>query len=491
MPRKNLLPTPSLHLAALLVASLACNMPGLRWTVKNTQEALDKQGTQLAQIAASLSRTALPAGQLPSPSATFSPTQTATLMRLDTPAPTFDPRFALLDERLRRSARILLFENMSASRYIRFVKEALDQDGYFYVDVGSAKGWFKTQLESQVDWDLIIAAVENRRDFEGSMGELFEVLDGRLVEGASAIVEYGDFDDNISSRAKVLLDRCGLELAEDWYEPPKRNFTWALLDHPIFHLPNSVRPQLGNATRLYHGDIGDLLLPKSGAQGNDAQLLATTVGKEVTGAGVLAVCLAGRLTIQTFASHEYVHEDILPLWKNYIYNALKARFSDAPPATPFATAKPGLGTIQAMTAQPLAPNPGLPTCQGLLAINLLKRPGFQVDLFEHHAQGVFALLRVELANLSRAPLQIWDGDYFLAGILFGQPVSYPLHRAATIYLYVDDPMQLWQENLQAGEAISTQLAFDIPSQGESWELVVRPGYEFDEPLCEARLPLAE
>jgi hypothetical protein len=49
------------------------------------------------------------------------------------------------EDRLLKSAKILLFEDMSASRYIRVVKEALDRDNYFYIDVGSAKGWFKSQ----------------------------------------------------------------------------------------------------------------------------------------------------------------------------------------------------------------------------------------------------------------------------------------------------------------------------------------------------------
>ncbi len=77
--------------------------------------------------------------------------------------PPIDP----VDRQL-KSARILLFENMSASGYIRIVKEALDRAGYFYLDVGSATGWFKTQLLSSVEWDLIIAAAEANREFGGS-----------------------------------------------------------------------------------------------------------------------------------------------------------------------------------------------------------------------------------------------------------------------------------------------------------------------------------
>ena len=74
------------------------------------------------------------------------------------PPTAFEPE--ITDERLLKSAKILLFEDMSASRQIRLVKEALDEAGYFYLDVGSAKGWFKSQLLSGVEWDLVIAAAE-------------------------------------------------------------------------------------------------------------------------------------------------------------------------------------------------------------------------------------------------------------------------------------------------------------------------------------------
>ena len=190
------------------------------------------------------------------------------------PTPTATPQIDELDERTLRSARILLFEDMSASGHIRLVKEALDLADYFYLDVGSAKGWFKTQLSSSQEWDLIIAAVEAGRNFGG---EYFELIDKRIEQGAAAVIEFRDLDAIHAGSSKLLLDRCGVKFQSDWFEPDLRVFFPLQPDHPIFHQPNRVA-NLRNASMLWKGDVGDLVEINytTGKPAGDPQLLLGT-----------------------------------------------------------------------------------------------------------------------------------------------------------------------------------------------------------------------
>ena len=44
--------------------------------------------------------------------------------------------------------------------------------------------------------------------------------------------------------------------------------------------------------------------------------------------------LIERMILQTFRSHEYNYADMRPLWQNYVYQTLKARFADKPSSAP-------------------------------------------------------------------------------------------------------------------------------------------------------------
>jgi len=399
--------------------------------------------------------------------------------------------FADPDERLLKSVRILLFEDMSASPYIRIAKEALDTGGYFYQDVGSAKGWFKTLLLSDQEWDLIIAAAEADRDFGG---EFFEYIDDRVGRGAAAIVENWDFDLAPTGKAGQLLNRCGVRFQTDWYEPNLRVFFWLQPDHPVFHQPNSIPPALRNARRIWRGDIGDLLeYSTSGSTDeNDVVLLAGTNPNQKNSNGVLVSCLDGRLIIQTFRTHEYHHDDMLMLWQNYIYNTLKSYFAQTGKKvpTPAITALP---TLEG-TSTPAGPTPGPDYifehgCDGIFSIKLTDAPRFQKDLFEHHANGLFLVLNVLYRNNTDFPIMVWDGDYLLQGELNGRKLEYRFNREATGYLFVDGSGDLVQGVIEPGESRRVGLAFDIDPKGGDWELVFRPGSEFDGVVCEARIPL--
>lgn len=389
-------------------------------------------------------------------------------------------------ERRRKAAHILLFENMSASGQVRYVKEALDQGGYFYLDVGSATGWFRNQLLASQEWDLIIAAAEARRDFGG---EYFELINQRLESGAAAIIETWDIDQAPNGKVDALLTNCGVKFDSDWFEPVLRVFFWLVPDHPIFHLPNEI-PPFTNAHHLWRGDIGDLLdiRYRAGQPVGDARLLAGANPGLLDQHGALAVCLENRLVLQTFSSHEYNDYDVIHLWQNYIYHTLQGRFAHQSvsllptprgdePLQPTATGSGATG----MAAQP--------NCQGIVSVQIAAPVIIAPQLFEHNPAGQFVIVDLQLKNLSPAPFQIWDDDYRLQGYIGDQPMSYPIHKAATSYLFNQQPNNLWQDLLFPAQDWETRLAFDVDPRLEGRELVISPGAEVSEPLCELRIML--
>ena len=401
------------------------------------------------------------------------------------------PQAADPDARMLKSAKTLLFEDMSASRYIRIVKEALDEGGYFYLDVGSAKGWFKTQLLSGVEWDLVIAAAEADREFGG---EFFEYIDTQLERGAGAVVENWDIDAAPNGKARGFLERCGVRYQSDWYEPELRVFYWLAPDHPVLLQPNKIPPSLRNSTRIWSGDLGDLLEldPRSGE--GSATLLAGTGNEWETDHGVLASCVGGRVILQTFRTHEYHHDDMVALWQNYIYQTLKNHFAltGQKVPTPAITA----GPQPASSPTPAGPTPGPGYifehgCDGILSVKLTDTPDYQRDLFEHHAVGEFLILRLQLHNQTNFPIQVWEKDYFIEANLGERKLIYSPHKAATGYLYIENPTNLSQDLIQPGAIWQTSVAFDVEADIQEPVFVFKPGSEFNEQICEVHIPLTE
>lgn len=466
----------------------ACSEPAAvgDQSIQSTIIALRVQQTSVALTQAALAQTAAapPPVDLPSVTPTpAAPLPTAGVEPPATPASLPEP-----DDRQLKSATILLFEDMSASRYTRLVKKALDDAGYFYVDVGSAKGWFKTQLLSNQDWDLVIAAAEAERDFGG---ELFQYVDDRLLAGSSVVLETWDLDMLAGGQARTLLEHCGVQVEADWYEPDLRVFFWLQPGNPLFEWPNKLS-SIRNAEPIWPQDAGDLLeVPRLQNQQGAAQLLAGTNPSWKTDHGLLAQCANGRMILQTFRSHDFDQNDMVRLWQNYVYHALKNRFARTGynPPTPAATAAPGPQPSPVIPG----PTPGPEyifdhNCGGFIAAHLSSSPLVQPTLFEHNANGVFQLYNLMLENRSTFPIQIWDGDYRLEGVLDGKPVSYGIDRDATGYLYLEGPGRLVQGLIQPGESWPTRLAFDVDPRGAGWTLVVRPGSEFGQQVCEVRIP---
>jgi hypothetical protein len=287
-----------------------------------TQESQNYQVTALSLQVTQLAEMIKAAEQATKPAPSETPIQTEI-------APTSSDNTQMPDAELEsniKAAKILLFEDVSGNNIglLRYVKEALDTGGYSYTDVGSAQGWFKDQMISQKEWDLIIAASE----LSGRIsGEYYDYLGNYLDQGTAVIIEMWGLDNIFQGNIRTILNTCGIEFESDWASPPVRSIWFVVPEHPIFHLPNEIGPSLRDYQKLW-SDSGDLIQIKklNGQPTGDAQILAGTRYDLKDSHGVLTTCIGGRMILQTFASHQYHQEDIVKLWQNYIHFALMNHF---------------------------------------------------------------------------------------------------------------------------------------------------------------------
>jgi hypothetical protein len=283
-----------------------------------TQIALDVQATVNAQAATEASKVTN------TPTSTQTPESTATNPPESDPQPTDEPinREEMIND-LMKDADILLFENVTKIPLTRYIKQALDNLGYSrnYVDTKDATGNFKAQLLSGIDWDLIVVGVEARSAIQG---EFFDYFNEQVNDGTSLVLEIWNLDEIAGAKATSFLTNCGIKVQGDWYDPPMtaRSIWWLYGEHPVFHEPNEGM-SLVNYNPYWFGDTGDLLKT---IPGSDAILLAGTYAQEKNSHGVLATCHDDRVIIQTYSSHDYRQDDVVRLWENYIYNALRAHF---------------------------------------------------------------------------------------------------------------------------------------------------------------------
>jgi hypothetical protein len=228
-----------------------------------------------------------------------------------------------------KNAKILLFEDMvNRPGTKRYVKAALDNMNLEYKDDGSAKGWLKSDLLTQ-NWDLVIVALEVRGAVSG---EYFEYINQALDNGSAVILEIWYMDDISRGTIASTLNRCGVEFEKDYV-----NKTWDSNDylqwplpnkagHPIFNEPNK-NFKFTNVAIYWFGDLGDFI--KLSGKKEGAELLMGTIATEKNTHGTLAVCDGGKFIIQTFSSHDYAEEEIVPLWENTITYVLKNKFLGA------------------------------------------------------------------------------------------------------------------------------------------------------------------
>jgi hypothetical protein len=328
-------------------------------SVRETQIALAVQQTRLAEQEAEATRLAgqapsQPVVEQPSDGGAVTPDTAGTQAALqatqsaietsaaqppvvDTPAepppptPTLENQPPPADFReMMKSASILVYEDMAndPSEYF-YVRRTLDYMGLNYKWDGSAKGSFKTDLlggsPAGGPWDLVIVAVEYR---SGIQGEFFDYLADVLNQGTSIIMEAWHLDGISAGTVSNILARCGVQVYEYFPKTGTANdvVVWPIsgaTGHPIMSEPNSGLSFTKARTKwLLSGDLGDLMaLTGSG----DAQFLMSTDATKKDRDAVLATCMQGQLTLQTFSSHSFGYEVSSPLWENMITNALRVR----------------------------------------------------------------------------------------------------------------------------------------------------------------------
>lgn len=348
---------PVYALLALLLAVLACNMPGATYApsatqapvVDGTKIALEYQATQNAIVPTSppvdatkvaLEIQATQNAILPTPEpidptkialevkatdAAFQLTQQASQPTQPPAAPppaANNPPPSTQDIQARiKNAKILVYEDTPTIGL--WISDALNGMGLKYTHVGDALGHFMENLNSPIDWDLIIVGAESKTKVQG---EFWDVIGEKISRDKTAVVaEIWYIDLLYNGRLKPVMSNCGIELQRDW--PLAESIYWLDSTHPLFSDPNNAMPLI-NYSIYWQWQAGDLIRL---APGSKATLLAGTFQKRKSDYGVMATCHDGRVVFQTFSNHDYHHDQIISLWQNYITYTLTNRFAAVPP----------------------------------------------------------------------------------------------------------------------------------------------------------------
>jgi len=253
----------------------------------------------------------------------FTPTEGVAETEPPPPEPTVDI------DTMYENASILLYEDIHFDPgVLRYYRETLDRMGVNYHDVGSAKGNLKTELVAGAPdgkpWDLVIIASEHHG--KSVPGEFFNYATDALDEGSSVILEVWFIDKTYKSSSNALLTKCGVQFDKNWIRIPPQGMVLYPLDsaHPVLNEPNSGL-KFTDTTSYWANefDVGDLMKI---APNSDAALLLGTKATDTNAYGTVTICVDGRLTLQTFTSHNFTINAFAPLLENYIHNALKAQY---------------------------------------------------------------------------------------------------------------------------------------------------------------------
>jgi hypothetical protein len=329
------------YLSAMLIIILSCALPSFDTSptgLQDTQIALGVQQTSLA-----LQQATLDAGQAQATSAevqpTYTPLTTFTLVPTGEPVvqqPTQEstqPNNSApplnMGEKI-QAANVLIYEDiwgdpvLSGDKRVSDAVERVGFQGGRVINTGDAMGNFKSQLLSGTNWDLIIVSAEVRTAIQG---EFWDYIMDQLDRKVAFIAEVWYLDDIASGRVANFLGACGVQFQKDW----PREINYNILDysivnlvtnHPVFNSPNSGI-SLVTPNSYWMGDAGDFIQLGSGG---DAQLLAGIYSSHKSDYGVLADCMQGRVILQTFSTHDYRHDQTVPLWQNYIIYTLTNHF---------------------------------------------------------------------------------------------------------------------------------------------------------------------
>lgn len=261
---------------------------------------------------------------------TYTPYPTYTMQAAQEQAtdipPTQEPVPAQSFEDWLEDVKILLYDDMFGRGEPLIIESAIDGLGLGpnTTNDKDAMGNFLSNMNSGVQWDLIIIGAESR---DSISGEYFDVLADQIDRGSSVIIEIWYIDDIASGKIQPVMQRCGIAFHRDWYRKRNANLNEYLVyllkqDDPIFSEPNTIS-MLIPYDILWIEDVGDLVKINPGS---DAVLLAGAQPKEYNSYGLMAECLDGRMVWQLFSTHDYKYQDMINMWQNYIHNTLKARY---------------------------------------------------------------------------------------------------------------------------------------------------------------------
>ncbi len=310
-------------LLVIMFFALACSLGG----TTSQQPAFDatKASLELEATAMVLQLTQSAMNNQPAQAApTLAPPPTVA----SAPQPTTAPASTMPDfDTWMKSASILVFEDIAADFNVyRYVPIALSGMGLNYVDEKDALGRFKNQLLSNgpggQGWDLIIAAKEIRSDLQG---EFYVYLNDALGRGSSVILEEWDMNRLGNGRLSLLTGRCGVDFDRNWEDTDINDTVIYAINgtHRAHHEPNEGL-SLSNVTGYWLGfDLGDRMRL---APGSTATPLWGLYGTSTSSDVVAVSCVDDRFIIQTYATHSYAQSRIVPVWQNYIYSTLRARY---------------------------------------------------------------------------------------------------------------------------------------------------------------------
>lgn len=244
------------------------------------------------------------------------------------PTPTTAPTSNMPDfDTWIKSANILVFEDIAGDYSVyRYIPIAINGMGLSYVDEADALGHFKDQILSNgpggQGWDLIIAAKELRTELQG---EFYVYLNDALTNGSSVILEEWDMNSLAGGKLSLLTGRCGVDFSRDWRGNDIEDTVIYALNgsHRAHHYPNEGL-SLTKVTGYWLGlDLGDRMRLSPGSTATPLWGLYATSGND----DIVAVsCVDDRMIIQTYATHSYSQDRIVPVWQNYIYSTLRARY---------------------------------------------------------------------------------------------------------------------------------------------------------------------
>jgi hypothetical protein len=317
----------------VMLAVFACTLPGYTGEdldIEETRVALGVQQTSMAIQQSTLDAVGT-ASNLPTAIPTYTPYPTYTVAPSGgsntAPVEVATEEPMDMSDRIKAS-NILIYEDIGGYPalvpMVNSTINAMNFSGGKVINTADGLGDFKSHANSATNWDLMIVAAEVRTGFSG---EMFEMMYDHIDNGGAVIIEAWYLDKIANGKIAPILSRCGVKFQRDWtrnfeYDPFDYSIYWLDKSHPLLSTPNTVQAP-NYPYPEWFTDAGDLLELGSGG---DAVLVGGLHANRKSDYGVLAVCLDGRMVIQTFSSHDYEWNIVQPLWVNYITYTLTRHY---------------------------------------------------------------------------------------------------------------------------------------------------------------------